>query len=152
VGAAEGPYRIETPSRSDLKVDKQLNDGERMLSDLRREHAIRQTLRKLSRQRVALVLQPGNVCVIERAVKTTAETDTALKTCHMRGWVEPLESAIPQGNLTPDGRLPENLNFEAGPLYKLTSAGWSVIYRSNQLALVALVIALISLLVSIAKH
>jgi hypothetical protein len=124
-----------------------------MLSDLRRERVIRQTLRKLSRQRVALVLQPGNVWVIEKAVNATAETDTALKTCHMRGWVEPLESAIPQGKLTPDGRLPANLKFEGlGTLYKLTSAGWSVIYRSNQLALVALVISAISLLVSVAKH
>jgi hypothetical protein len=124
-----------------------------MFSDLRREHAIRQTLRKLSRQRVALVLQPGNVWVIEKAVKTTAETDTALKTCHMRGWVEPLESAIPQGKLTPDGRLPANFKFEGtGILYKLTSAGWSVIYRSYQLALIAVVISVISLLVSVAKH
>jgi hypothetical protein len=121
-----------------------------MFSDFRRERTIRQTLRKLSRQRVKLVLQPGNVWVIEKAVNITAETDTALKTCHMRGWVEPLESAIPQGKLTPDGRLPAN--FEFGPVYKLTSAGWSVIYRSNQLALIALVISAISLLVSVASR
>jgi hypothetical protein len=86
--------------------------------------------------------------VIEKAVKTTAETDTALKTCHMRGWVEPLESAIAQGKLTPDGRLPNNF-AGVGTLYKLTSAGWAVIYRSNQIALVALLISAISLLISV---
>jgi hypothetical protein len=122
-----------------------------MLDDFRRELAIRRTLRKLSRQRVALVLQPGNVWVIERAVSSTAETDTALKTCHMRGWVEPLENAIPQGKLTPDRNLPANF-AGVGPIWKLTSAGWSVIHRSNELALIAIVIAVISLLVSIIKH
>jgi hypothetical protein len=79
-----------------------------MLADLKREHNIRRTSGKLSRQRVALVLQPGNLWVIEKALEEAAETDAALKTCHMRGWVEPLESAIPRGKLTPDGRLPEN--------------------------------------------
>lgn len=124
-----------------------------MLTELNRERVIRRTLRKLARQRVVVVLKPGDVWVIERAVGDTADTDAALKTCHMRGWIEPLENAVPQGKLTPDGRLPTNFRFESiGTLYKLTSAGWSVIYRSYQLALVALLISAISLLVSVAKH
>jgi hypothetical protein len=72
-----------------------------MLADLQRERSIRRILRKLARQRVAMVLQSGNVCVVEKAVEDTAEMDAALKTCHMRGWVEPLENAIPKGKLTP---------------------------------------------------
>jgi hypothetical protein len=78
-----------------------------MFSDFRREAIIRRVLRRLSRQRVALVLQPGNVWVVEKAVEDNAETDTALKTCFLRGWVEPLERAIPQGKIPSDGRMPD---------------------------------------------
>lgn len=39
-----------------------------MFADWKEERAIRRMLRKLARQRVALVLQPGNVRVIERAL------------------------------------------------------------------------------------
>ncbi len=52
------------------------------------ERDIRRTLKSLSRQRVALVLQPGNVWVIERAVEDNEQTDAALKTAYMRGWVK----------------------------------------------------------------
>lgn len=123
-----------------------------MLTDLQREHAIRRALRNLAKQRVALVLHPGNVWVIENVVDTK-ETDAALKTCHMRGWVEPLMNAVPKSKLMPDGQLPINLEFEnVAPLYKLTSAGWSVIYRSYQLALFAVLISVLSLLISVAKY
>ena len=123
-----------------------------MFVDIQREHFIRGVLRKLARQRVAVVLQPGNVWVVERAVEDTGETDAALKTCHMRGCIEPLENAIPKGKLTPDGKLPEKLLQRTGPVYKLTSAGWSVIYRSNQLALIALLISAMSFLLSVLRH
>ena len=123
-----------------------------MLTNLQRERFIRRILRKLGRQRVAVVLQPGNIWVVEKAVEDTVETDAALKTCHIRGWVEPLENAIPKGKLSPDGKLPENLFEGIGPTYKLTSAGWSVIYRSYQLALLALLISATSLLISAIRH
>lgn len=57
-----------------------------------KERHIRQTLRRLARQRVALVLQPGNIWVIEYAVPENEETDATLKTCYMRGWVEVWET------------------------------------------------------------
>lgn len=118
----------------------------------RRERKIRHTLRKLSRQRVALVLQPGNVWVIEKAVAEDADTDEALKTCHMRGWIEPLADAVPRGRLASDGTLPADFKFkDAGTIYKLTSAGWSVVYRSYQLAMIAVLISIVSLTVSIAN-
>lgn len=123
-----------------------------MTSDFLREREIRRTLRKLSLQRVALVLQPGSVWVIERAIPDNAETDAALKTCYMRGWVEPLENAVPTGKLAPDGTLPKNFKFAgSGPFYRLTSAGWSIIYRSYQLAQIAFLISVLSLVVSIAN-
>ena len=71
-----------------------------------REREIRRVLRRLSEQRIALILQPGNYWVIEKAIIDDEETDTALLTCYMRGWVEPIESAIPSGRINPDGSLP----------------------------------------------
>lgn len=76
------------------------------------ESDVRSTLKRLSRQRVALVLQPGNVWVIEDAVEDNERTDAALKTAYIRGWVAPIENAVPKGKLAPDGALP------TGPLFK----------------------------------
>jgi hypothetical protein len=35
-------------------------------------------------------VQPGNVWVVEKAVEDNEQTDAALKTAFMRGWVEPI--------------------------------------------------------------
>ena len=97
-----------------------------------RERNIRRALRKLSKQRVALLLQPGNYWVVERAIDDDEDTDTALRTCYMRGWVEPIESQIPTGTLPPDGSLPRDFKFDKMKThYRLTSAGWSVINGSH---------------------
>jgi hypothetical protein len=90
-------------------------------------------LRRLARQRVALVLQPGNVWVIEKTVKDNNEADVALKTCYLRGWVEPIENAVPRGQLTADGKIPDITHpfNKTGPIYRVTDAGWSVVNRSQ---------------------
>ncbi len=120
------------------------------ISDFQKEWLIRRILRKLSRQRVVLVLQPGDVWVIEKAVEDTEETDSALKTCYMRGWVEPIEKALPRGKLTPEGKLPDGNIFDrTGPFYRLTDSGWSVINRSHQLLLITVLIAVLTLLATL---
>jgi hypothetical protein len=121
-----------------------------MFAGFSRERTIRRTLRRLARQRVAIVLQPGNCWVIENAVEDNAKTDAALKTCLMRGWVEPMERAVPMGQFIPSGGLPPKLDG-VGTLYKLTSTGWSVVHRARQLALLAIVISVLSVLVSISS-
>ena len=116
----------------------------------RREREIRQTLRKLARQRVALVLQPEDVWVIELAVDDDESTQEALRTCHLRGWVEPIHDALPKGKLTPDGRLPSGEMFSGeGPLYRLTEGGWAVVNRSHQWVVMAIAVALASLVASV---
>ena len=108
-------------------------------------------LRQLAKQRVGLVLQPGNVWVIEYAVPDNEETDALLKTCYMRGWVEPLENSIPKGKLQPDGSLPEGPMFQSqGPVWKLTDSGWSEINRSHQLAIFGLFLSLLGVIIAVA--
>jgi hypothetical protein len=46
-----------------------------IFDDFRREATIRRTLRALARQRVAIVLQPGNVWVIEKAIEENSDTN-----------------------------------------------------------------------------
>ena len=123
-----------------------------MSDDSHRERFIRSVLRQLARQRVATVLQPGNVWLIENAVEDNERTDVALKTCYMRGWVEPLTNdAIPKGQLLPDGRIPAGGPFQgkAGVIYTLTDAGWSVIHRAQLWTLVSVGLGVIAALVSI---
>lgn len=119
---------------------------------LRREWAIRRILKKLARQRVALVLQPGNVWVIENAVADDEYTDAALKTCYMRGWVQPLKDSIPKGRLLPDGSLPPGELFDhSGPLWRLTDSGWSVINRAHEWTLIGILIAALTLVFALSR-
>lgn len=121
-----------------------------MLTNWRRERFIRSVLRKLSQQRVAALLQPGNVWVIEKAVMSGGDLEEALRTCHMRGWVEPLVDSVPKGALTPDGRLPEGKLFSGhGPMYRLTEAGWNVIHRTHEWVVVTCVASIIALFATI---
>ncbi len=116
-----------------------------MLADWNRERYIRGVPRKLSRQRVALVLQPGNVWVIEKAVTDDGDLDEALRTCHMRGWVEALANSVPHGALNPDGKLPQGDWVSGhGPIYRLTEAGWSVIHRTHEWIVVTCVVSILA--------
>jgi hypothetical protein len=120
------------------------------LTDIKREWVIRKVLRKLSKQRVALVLQPGNIWVIEKAVIEDDEIDAALKTCYMRGWVEPLKNSIPKGRLKADGSLPDGNLFEKhGPQWKLTDSGWAAINRVHEWTLIGILIAIIGILLTL---
>jgi hypothetical protein len=127
------------------------NETTAMLADLAYEWRVYRVLRKLARQRVGLVLQPGNVWVIEFAVRDDEQTDALLKTCYMRGWVEPLENSVPKGKLAADGSLPTGNVFQSsGPVWKLTDSGWSAINRTHQLAILSLFLSLLGVLLAVA--
>lgn len=105
---------------------------------------IHRLLKRLAKQRVGMVLQPGNVWVIEYAVEDNEETDALLKTCYMRGWVEPLQNSVPKGKLRNDGSLPDGPMFSSsGPIWKLTDSGWGVIQRRHQISILALLATII---------
>lgn len=107
-------------------------------------------LKRLARQRVGMVLQPGNAWVIEYAVDDNEETDALLKTCYMRGWVEPLENSVPKARLQDDGSLPGGPMFSSsGPVWKLTDSGWGVIQRRHQLSVLALLVTIFGGLVAV---
>jgi hypothetical protein len=105
----------------------------------------------MARQRVGMILQPGNVWVIERAVPAGERTAAALRTCHLRGWVEIVENAMPAGDLTSDGRIPDGQLFtRAEPMYRLTDSGWGVIHRSQTWVIATFLVALLSLTATLA--
>jgi len=51
---------------------------------MKREYSIYRTLKLLARQRVGIVLQPGNVWVIEKAMPHTEQNNENTQTCLMR--------------------------------------------------------------------
>jgi len=121
-----------------------------LLLDIQRELIIRRVLRQLAKQRVGLVLQPGNVWVIEKAVEDNQETDAALKTCYMRGWVEPLENSVSKGKWKEDGSFPDGALFKSsGPIWKLTDSGWAAINRAHEWTLVGVLIAAVGVIVAL---
>ncbi len=115
-----------------------------------REYSIYKTLKALSKQRVGLILNPGNVWVIEKAISDSDENEKNLRTCHLRGWVEPLENSIPKGELTSDGNLPSgNIFTKQAPLYKLTDSGWNAIHRTHVITLLGIMLSFIAIGVAI---
>jgi len=131
-------------------IKKKNRIGSIYITNWKREWFIYTTLKALSKQRVVMVLQPGNVWVIEKALKHDEKTDANLKTCHLRGWVEPIEKAISKGDLTPKGELPNGEIFSrVGPVYRLTDSGWTAIHRTHVLFLFSVFLAIITLIVSL---
>jgi len=118
-----------------------------------REYQIRRILRKISKQRVALILKPGDVWVIEKALKTDEKVEAYVATCLMRGWIEILENSVPSRDLTKDGQLlniPLNKLFnETKNIYKITDSGWSVINRQKTLLYLTFLVALMTLILMI---
>lgn len=95
-----------------------------MFEGWKRERQVRRVLQGIARQRVALVAQPGNVWVIERALQRDDDTEAAFATCVMRGWVEPLFEDLPTNDLSPDGSISPVL---CSPAPKITSGSqWAV--------------------------
>lgn len=113
---------------------------------MKREYSIYRTLKAISKQRVALILKPDNVWVIENSIPDSEEKEGNLRTCHLRGWVEPIENAIPKGKLALDGSLPTgNIFTEQAPLYRLTDSGWNAIHRTHVITLLSIISSLIGI-------
>jgi hypothetical protein len=88
--------------------------------------------------------------VIEKSVLHDEGTEENLRTCHLRGWVEPIANTIPRGKLTADGSLPPGFVFsEQAPLYRLTDSGWNAIHRAYVVALLSLIVAFLALGVAV---
>lgn len=122
-----------------------------MFDEWKRERQIRKVLAGLARQRVALILQPQNVWVIERALTRDEDTEAALMTCHMRGWVEPLHDSMPTGDLTPGITLPPGQMFtRTQAVFRLTEGGWSALNRAHAWTVAGIVIAVLSFIATIA--
>lgn len=123
--------------------------AQNMFEGFKRERRIRKVLRALARQRVAVILQPQGVWVVEHAPTGMPYLDEAIRTCLLRGWVAVLEEAVPQGALN-KGQLPQGPLFNGqGAVYRLTEAGWFVINRSHTWVLATFFMALLSVLASV---
>ena len=68
-----------------------------MFSNVIFEFKMHRLLKKIARQRVTMILQPGNVPVIERAVDHDEVTKTLILTAQIRGWVEILHANVSVG-------------------------------------------------------
>lgn len=120
-----------------------------MFDDFRRERRVRHALRAIARQRVALVLQPGNVQVVERSPPKEEWFELGVRTAQIRGWVEILHENLPTGAVQMKGntpQLPSNMTPETH--YKLTEGGWSVLNRSHAWVLATFIVSTVGLAVS----
>ena len=98
-------------------------------TDFMRERRIRRLLQRLSRQRIAMVLRPGGVWVVEKAVEDGRDAEADLNTCDMRGWIEPLANAVPTGTLVSPTDMPSMSGHTT--IWKLNDSGWYVINVSG---------------------
>jgi hypothetical protein len=121
-----------------------------VLESIRYEWRARGLLKKIARQRVAMIMQPGNVWVIELAAPINDETMPMVQTLLLRGWVEVLQSGVHHGQLGEDGSLPQGPLFtRQQDIWRVTDSGWSTIHRAHQLSVLAIVIAILGVIVAI---
>ncbi|HHC6471119.1 TPA: hypothetical protein ACN359_004547 [Vibrio parahaemolyticus] len=121
-----------------------------MFGDFIYEFKMHRVLKKVARQRVAMILQPGNVPVIERAIRRDEETKTFLLTAQIRGWVDVLHDNMPTGKVDSNGNMMSDPALTSKETHwKLTDSGWAVIQRRHQLSVLSLGVAIIAVLVGI---
>lgn len=120
-----------------------------MLENFKRERDVRNALRRIARQRVAMILQPGDVIVVENSPPNAEWFDVAARTAHIRGWVEILHDAMPTAQVRFEGGtplIPEQWNPKAH--YRLTDGGWSVIHGTHAWTVATFIVSLFALFAS----
>ena len=123
-----------------------------MFQSFTRERQIRKALKIIAGQRVALILQPGNVFVIENSPTSTDWFEQAVQTCRIRGWVDVLHEGIPSAKLEFQGRAPVfNNQTKPTTFYRLTDGGWNAIHRSHALLIVTVILSALSLAAGVAS-
>jgi len=117
-----------------------------MLEHVRRERAIRKALHAIAKQRAVMVLQPGNVLVVENCAPDEEWFDVAVRTCLIRGWADVLHDSLPNGKLSfQDGAPVFPQSMSPKTMYRLTEGGWSAINRSHAWVIGTFIVALVTL-------
>lgn len=117
-----------------------------MLDNLVYEWKIQRLLKKISKQRVTMILQPGDVKVVERSIGQDENTLTLIYTAEFRGWVELLRKAVPSGNIGKNGEFDFDRPSQSKVDYwRLTDSGWAAIQRRHQITLLGTLIGLLGL-------
>jgi len=123
-----------------------------MLENFRRERAVRKALRAIARQRALMFVGPERVMVVENGTPDAEWFDVAVQTCLIRGWIDVLHDSFPSGTLgfRDDGApiFPEYMPLKS--VYKLTEGGWAALNRSHAWVISTFIIALVTLVVTIA--
>ncbi|HHC6463055.1 hypothetical protein HJ014_18840 [Vibrio parahaemolyticus] len=121
-----------------------------LVKDFVYEQQLLAVLNKIKRQRVAIILEPGNVPVIERAIGNDESIKAMLLTAQIRGWVEVLHENIPTGQVSASGEMNMSNPFSSVQTYwKLTDSGWAAIQRRHQLSIFAFAVSVVGVVVAI---
>lgn len=123
-----------------------------MLENFRRERQVRHALKAVARQRVAMVLQPGGVPVIEKSTPEEEWFKASVLTCQIRGWVEVLHESMPTGKIRFDGNGPRiPTETQSKTHYRLTEGGWAVLNRSHAWVVATFLVSSVGLVVAVAS-
>jgi len=123
-----------------------------MFENFIRERQVRRALKAIARQRVTLILQPGDVELIELSPPDEEWFQLGMRTARIRGWVEVLHENLPTGTVQMKGnspQLPNNMTPKTH--YRLTEAGWAVLNRSHAWVLATFIVSSVALVVSVAS-
>jgi hypothetical protein len=121
-----------------------------MFENFRRERQIRKALRAVARQRVAMILQPGNVMVVELSPPDEEWFHEAMQTSLLRGWVAVLYDGVPHGEIgMVAGRPQLPQSGKPKTMFRLTEAGWATLNRSHEWVLATFAVATATLIATI---
>lgn len=123
-----------------------------MFDNFFRERQVHRALKAIARQRVTLVLQPGNVELIELSPPNEEWYELGVRSARIRGWVEVLHENLPTGMVQMKDNSPQLPNNMAPKThYRLTEAGWAVLNRSHAWVLATFIVSSVALAVSAAS-
>jgi hypothetical protein len=123
-----------------------------VIESIRRERTVRRALHAIARQRAAMILQPGNVVVVEQSAPDEEWFYVAVQTCHIRGWAEVLHESMPTAAVRFEGSKPVFPSTMAPKtVWRLTEGGWSVINRSHGWIIATFTVGVLSLLAGLAS-
>jgi hypothetical protein len=106
-----------------------------VFSNWLREREIKKVLRTLARARVLSFSQIRNAWIVDLLV----EGEEALRTCHMRGWIEPM----PHGAISDTEATTERVAL------RLTDSGWNAIHGTHAWVICTFLVALVRLFATV---
>lgn len=129
-------------------------EWKRKIKIWRKERAIYKTLCLVSRQTAFAIVKDcdgEDEFFVLNTPKLDSRTLAMLQTCYLRGWLEPAPHSLPAGDFNEFKKHPNPKSFHK-VIYRVTDAGWNIIYRNHLWIRLTCILTFITLILLLVKY